>query len=80
MPINSQETADMVRFTEEILNGKLHFLCSVHYVKKLTKHRGVFSTLSSILDGVFRGKLLSAANYFHKMLNLRYLVGFWMGL
>ena len=26
---NRQETADLVTFTEEILNGKLHFLCSV---------------------------------------------------
>ena len=25
---NPQETADVVTFTEEILNGKLHFLCS----------------------------------------------------
>ena len=25
---NSQETADLVTFTEEILNGKLHFLRS----------------------------------------------------
>ena len=24
----NQETADLVTFTEEILNGKLHFLCS----------------------------------------------------
>ena len=24
---NLQETADLVTFTEEILNGKLHFLC-----------------------------------------------------
>ena len=23
-----KETADLVAFTEEILNGKLHFLCS----------------------------------------------------
>ena len=23
-----QETADLVTFTEEILNGKLHFLCN----------------------------------------------------
>ena len=28
---NSQETADLVIFTEEILNGELHFLCSVHF-------------------------------------------------
>ena len=26
---NSQETVDLVTFTEEIFNGKLHFLCSV---------------------------------------------------
>ena len=26
---NPQVTADLVTFTEEILNGKLHFLCSV---------------------------------------------------
>ena len=25
---NSQETADLVTFAEEILNGKLQFLCS----------------------------------------------------
>ena len=25
---NLQETADLVTFTEEILNGKFHFLCS----------------------------------------------------
>ena len=25
---NPQETADLVTFTKEILNGKLHFLCS----------------------------------------------------
>ena len=26
---NPQETADLVTFTEDIVNGKLHFLCSV---------------------------------------------------
>ena len=25
---NTQETADLVTFTEKILDGKLHFLCS----------------------------------------------------
>ena len=29
MQLNPQEVADLVTFTEEILNGKLHFLCSV---------------------------------------------------
>ena len=28
MRSNSKFTADLVTFTEEILNGKLHFLCS----------------------------------------------------
>ena len=26
---NPQENANLVTFTEEILNGKLHFLCSI---------------------------------------------------
>ena len=29
---NPQEAADLVTFTDEILNGKLHFVCSVCYV------------------------------------------------
>ena len=28
--LQKKKTADLVTFTEEILNGKLHFLCSVH--------------------------------------------------
>ena len=28
MCLNPQETVDLVTFTEEILNGKIHFLCS----------------------------------------------------
>ena len=28
---NPQETADLVTFTEEILDGKLHFLCTVYW-------------------------------------------------
>ena len=34
---NPQETADLVTFTEEILNGKLHFLCSVVSVNRRRK-------------------------------------------
>ena len=30
---NPQETADLVIFTEEILNGKLHF-CAVNSIRK----------------------------------------------
>ena len=32
---NPQETADLVTFTEEILNGKLHFLCSASSILAL---------------------------------------------
>ena len=35
-----QETADMVTFTEEILNGKFHFLSSV-IAKKITQNVNV---------------------------------------
>ena len=28
---NPQETADLITFTEEILNGKLNFLCSLNW-------------------------------------------------
>ena len=40
---NQQETADLVTFTEEILNGKLHFLCSVRCrIKTRTLSKLVF--------------------------------------
>ena len=35
---NPQETADLVTFTEEILNGKLHFLCNVNEIKWISCH------------------------------------------
>ena len=34
---NPQETADLVTFTEEILNGKLHFSCSVLEISAFLK-------------------------------------------
>ena len=30
MSLNAQFPADLVTFTDEILNGKLHFFCAVH--------------------------------------------------
>ena len=38
---NPQETADLVTFTEQILNGKLHFLCSDVIRHTQTVFRGV---------------------------------------
>ena len=40
---NPQKTADLVTFTEEILNGKLQFLRSKHYVS-------VYKNSSNCLD------------------------------
>ena len=34
--VNPQFPTDLVTFIEEILNGKLHFLCSVRYGRVLT--------------------------------------------
>ena len=31
------ETVDLVIFTEEILNGKLHFLCSANFKRQISK-------------------------------------------
>ena len=46
---NPQETPDLATFTEEILNGKLHFLCGEYiqegklfHVSKTTKQRCTF--------------------------------------
>ena len=35
---NPQETADLVTITEEILNGKLHFLCSAPGQKDIKEY------------------------------------------
>ena len=35
MRLNSQETADLVKFTEEILKAKLHFLCSKLQIQQI---------------------------------------------
>ena len=42
MWLNPQETADLVTFTEEILNGKLHFLC-----KEFLQNQNVLSNTQS---------------------------------
>ena len=48
---NSQETADLVSFTEEILNGKLHFLCSVSLISNYNNYKGYQSTVLSCYRG-----------------------------
>ena len=41
-----QKTAHLVTFTEEILNGKLHFLCS-----DMIKHTQTVNQISELLEG-----------------------------
>ena len=50
---NPQETADLVIFTEEFLNVKLHFLCSVTNYQNLSLYR-----LSSDPDENLKNKIL----------------------
>ena len=40
---NPLETADLVKFTEEVPNGKLHFLSSDFSIKQLTLDRYIQS-------------------------------------
>ena len=64
---NPQETADLVTFTGEILNGKPYFVCSVSLSSMLVKwkpaidHKHVFRTLFTDLSKAF-GFLLWALN------------------
>ena len=42
MKFSIQDTEDLVTFTEEIYNGKLHFLCSVDKYKDRTFKRASY--------------------------------------
>ena len=48
---NPQETADLARFTEETLNGKLHYLCSDYNWKERSRHHSNISWRNSVLKG-----------------------------
>ena len=43
---NPQETVDLVSFTEEILNGKLHFFSSAQYSMVVYKWTYIYAKLS----------------------------------
>ena len=53
---NRQLPADLVTFTEEIFNGKLHFLCSESSIKDIwqgPKYTSEFQTLKFLLKYLF---------------------------
>ena len=60
---NTQETADLVTFSEEILHGKIHFLCSVNisklYISRsylICIHCCIIDFSSELTRGTFRAR------------------------
>ena len=45
---NPLETADLVKFTEEIRNGKLHFFCAVHVKVWTCSHFDIDSVICKV--------------------------------
>ena len=68
---NAQKIADLVPFTEEILNGKLHFLCSDKY-NKLYKPSQTRAKLIS--SRVFENLEAAVSRYMTKYLFLKTLL------
>ena len=53
-----QETADLVTFTEEILNGKLHFFCNVGAIEGI---HNIWRNTRKLLRGEGRKSSLKVA-------------------
>ena len=47
---NPQESADLVTFSEEVLNGKLHFLCNASISFGKTKVSGITKSPGKLLS------------------------------
>ena len=65
---NPQETADLVTFTEEVLNGKPHFLCSGRtneLQKPFPEFKDVFrfARFSLVYPSTINGKMIFWTNY-----------------
>ena len=66
---NPQETEDLVTFTEEILNGKLQFLCSADIISirvQSFNHR-VTHLLLQIGSGNYEGTMATHTKYIGKV-------------
>ena len=59
----SQETADLVTFTEEILNGKLQFFCAVLFIVESSK----LISIQAVLQMWFFRKLVLIAVFSNKL-------------
>ena len=73
---NPQENADLLTFTEEILNGKLHFLCSeffstdwkVTYYATLVSVRNIDGIVVKTISHMFSQKKIMATIGFDKFI------------
>ena len=63
---NPLETADLVTFTEKILNGKLHFFCSAHKTNNGVANiaRDVLCRLRSMLHTLKLSDVQTSVKYF----------------
>ena len=76
---NLQFPADLVTFTEQILNRKLHFLCSVCKLSQFSIFLNHICIMRICIRGVLRAKSNiwdGTVNYFCKNLPLRCSAGF----
>ena len=73
LTINPQETADLVTFTEEILIGKLHFLCSERSLEEKSNSTLFWSFFLFSSDNILDFLMLLASNqYFVSTLTSQY--------
>ena len=73
---NPQETADLVTFTEEILNGKFYFLCCVKLNISRANLNDLFTGLSNVKVPFYKKKTfcLKFVKKFKYILNETYLI------
>ena len=79
MLLNLQETADLVTFTEEIPNGKLHFLCSdykVFFCKQIRKTTTFKSQQTKKICKIFHAILSIQLFYIRPQLPVDIIRGF----
>ena len=62
---NRQFPADLVTFTQEIFNGKLHFLCSDGLLARILKTELIVSLNITPDVGLAHGKLWNFTNYIY---------------
>ena len=65
MCTNMQETADLITFTEEVLNGKLHFLYSP-LISAANQLPGFYTMKTLVLYGLLYQRIPSSDKYYNR--------------